>query len=176
MHYGNIKNCDIADGIGVRVTLFVSGCTNKCPGCFQPETWDFNYGEEFTEETQEKILKFLSPGYIRGLTLLGGDPFEPANQRGLLDFVKRVKDAYPEKDIWAYSGFVYEDMLTAGKYPHTDVTEEFLSLIDVLVDGPFIEEKKNLKLKFCGSENQRLIDLNKTRASGKISIWNEDEI
>jgi len=173
MYYGNIKNFDIANGIGVRVTLFVSGCTNHCPGCFQPETWSFTYGEPFTEETENKLLEMLSPDYINGLTLLGGDPFEPENQRALVPVLRRVREAYPKKTIWAFSGFLYEDMLTSGCHAHCEVTEEMLSLIDVLVDGPFVEEKKDIALRFRGSSNQRLIDLDLTRRTGTLTMWND---
>ena len=171
MYYGNIKNFDIANGIGVRVTLFVSGCTNHCHGCFQPETWSFTYGEPFTEETENALLAMLAPDYINGLTLLGGDPFEPENQRALLPFLRRVKAAYPDKTIWAFSGYEYEDMGRVGCRPHCEATEEMLSLIDVLVDGPFIEAKKEVGLRFRGSTNQRLIDLNRTRAAGVLTLW-----
>ena len=173
MYYGTIKNCDIANGIGVRVTLFVSGCTNHCPGCFQPETWSFTYGEPFTEETESKLLDMLAPDYINGLTLLGGDPFEPENQRALLPFLKKVKAAFPNKTIWAFSGFEYEDMLRIGCHPHCEVTEEMLGLIDVLVDGPFVESKKDIGLRFRGSSNQRLIDLNRTREAGRLILWDD---
>ena len=173
MYYGNIKNFDIANGVGVRVTLFVSGCTNHCPGCFQPETWNFTYGEPFTEETENTLLEMLAPDYINGLTLLGGDPFEPENQRSLLPFLRRVRETYPKKTIWAFSGFLYEDMLTPGCHAHCEVTEEMLSLIDVLVDGPFVEEKKDISLRFRGSSNQRLIDLNLTRSTGSLTMWND---
>ena len=148
MYYGEIKNCDIANGIGVRVTLFVSGCTNRCPGCFQPETWDFCYGEPFTAETEELLLGLLKPAYIQGLTLLGGDPFEPENQRALLPFLKRVKQTYPNKNIWAFSGFTWEELHDPNAHPCTEVTEEMLSLVDVLVDGRFIEAQKNISLHF----------------------------
>ena len=170
MNYGNIKNCDIADGPGVRVTLFVSGCTNHCKGCFQPETWDFGYGEPFTKETEETLIKMLEPHYIAGLTLLGGDPFEPSNQRALLPFVKRVHELCPEKTIWAYSGFTYEELTTNGSHPRCEVTDELLGLLDVLVDGRFVEEKKDLRLRFRGSSNQRIIDVKKTLADGKIVL------
>lgn len=171
MYYGNIKNCDIANGIGVRVTLFVSGCRNHCPGCFQPETWDFSYGEPFTDETESLLLEMLGPAYINGLTLLGGDPFEPENQRVLLPFLRRVKRAFPRKTIWAFTGYVYEDMLRAGSAPHCEATEEMLGLIDVLVDGPFVESLKEIGLRFRGSSNQRLIDLNETRERGELTLW-----
>lgn len=171
MYYGEIKNCDIANGSGVRVTLFVSGCTNRCPGCFQPQTWDFCYGQPFTAETEEMILNMLKPAYIHGLTLLGGDPFEPENQRALLPFLKRVKQLYPAKDIWAFSGFTWEELHDSEAHPCTEVTEEMLSLVDVLVDGRFIEAQKNISLRFRGSENQRIIDVPATVRENKITLW-----
>ena len=176
MHYGAIKNCDIANGPGVRVTLFVSGCTNKCKNCFQPQTWDFNYGEPFTEETEQKIIEMLKPDYITGLTLLGGEPFEPSNQRALVPFVKKVREAYPSKTIWAFTGFTFERLNTIGDHPNCEVTKEFLSLIDVLVDGRFIEELKSLALRFRGSSNQRLIDMKKTLKKGEIVMWEDEPI
>ncbi len=173
MHYGEIKNCDIANGVGVRVSLFVSGCTNHCEGCFQPETWDFNYGNDFTEETENRILEMLAPDYICGLTVLGGEPFEPKNQRVLVDFLRKVRRKYPEKSIWCFTGFTLEMLETEGTHCHCEVTEEMLSLIDVLVDGRFDKNKKNISLRFRGSENQRLIDLNLTRECGTLTLWNE---
>lgn len=173
MHYGEIKNCDIANGIGVRVSLFVSGCTNHCEDCFQPETWDFNYGNDFTEETENKILEMLAPDYICGLTVLGGEPFEPENQRVLVDFLRKVRRKYPEKSVWCFTGFTLEMLETEGTHCHCEVTEEMLSLIDVLVDGRFDKNKKNISLCFRGSENQRLIDLNLTRECGTLTLWNE---
>lgn len=161
MHYGNIKECDIADGPGVRVSLFVSGCRHHCKGCFNPETWDFEYGQLYTEETQEKILKLLAPGYIKGFTLLGGEPFEPENQRELVKLLKRIKEEYPEKDVWCYSGYLYDVDLAEGGSVYTEVTEEMLSYIDVLVDGEFVEELKDVSLAFRGSSNQRIIELGK---------------
>lgn len=171
MYYSNIKNCDIADGIGVRVALFVSGCTNCCEGCFQPETWDFHYGQPFTSETEDTLLGMLAPGYINGLTLLGGDPFEPENQRALIPFLKRVREWFPKKDIWTFTGFLYEDLLRPGSHPRCEVTDDILSMLDVLVDGPFILAKKEVGLRFRGSRNQRLIDLNKTREAGGVTLW-----
>ena len=170
MNYCNIKNCDIANGTGVRVSLFVFVCRNHCKGCFQKETWDFSYGEEFTKETEDKILEMLAPTYINGLTILGGEPFEEENQRALLPFVKRVRAAYPEKDIWVFSGYTLEELLTEGMRPRCEVTSELLSLIDILVDGRFEEDKKNISLKFRGSENQRIIDLKKSAGTGKIVL------
>ncbi|MBR1639395.1 MAG: anaerobic ribonucleoside-triphosphate reductase activating protein [Treponema sp.] len=161
MNYGNIKKTDIADGEGVRVTLFVSGCRIHCPGCFQPQTWDFNFGQEFTEATENEILEALKPSYIAGLTVLGGEPFEPENQAVLAPFLERVRAAYPKKNIWCYSGYVYEKDLLAGGSRHTEYTDRMLACIDVLVDGPFIEAQKNLMLSFRGSENQRILRLKK---------------
>ena len=171
MYYGNIKNCDIANGIGVRVTLFVSGCTNRCPHCFQPETWDFCYGQPFTAETEAELLKMLEPSYIDGLTLLGGEPFEPENQRVLLPFVKRIREKLPRKTIWAYSGFTLDEMKTDGSHPRCEVTDEQLAQLDVLVDGRFVEELKDISLLFRGSSNQRLIDMKKTLDEGRVVIW-----
>lgn len=173
MYYGEIKNCDIANGAGVRVTLFVSGCTNRCPGCFQPQTWDFDYGKPFTAETEEELISMLAPEYINGLTLLGGDPFEPDNQRDLVPFVRRVRETYPNKTVWAFTGFVYEDLLREGSYPRCEVTDRLLTMTDVLVDGPFIQDMKDISLRFRGSRNQRLIDMNKTHAAGKIVLWDD---
>ncbi len=171
MHYGNIKKYDIADGEGVRVSLFVSGCTNHCKGCFQQETWDFLFGKPYTEDTEQEILQALNHEYIQGLTLLGGEPFEPENQRVLVNLLKKVKQQYPEKDIWSYTGFVLDKDLLPGCRKHTEVTDEMLSYLDVLVDGPFMLDKKNISLEFRGSENQRLIDMNKTRQTGKIVLY-----
>ena len=172
MYYGEIKNYDIANGLGVRVTLFVSGCTNKCEGCFQPQTWDFHYGKPFTEETGNTIIEMLAPDYINGLTVLGGEPFEPANQRELLPFLKKVRAAYPQKDIWIFSGFTLDELTTEGSYCRTDVTDEMLSLADVLVDGRFVLEKKDISLQFRGSSNQRVLDMRKTRETGE-PVWLE---
>ena len=173
MYYGNIKNCDIANGIGVRVTLFVSGCTNRCPHCFQPETWDFCYGQPFTAETEAKLLKMLEPSYIDGLTLLGGEPFEPQNQGPIVELLRQVRKKYPEKSIWAFSGYLFDRDILTGRLGDFAVTKEFLSYLDVLVDGPFILEKKNLSLRFRGSENQRLIDVPASLESGKIVLWED---
>ena len=170
MHYGEIKACDVADGPGVRVTLFVSGCTNRCKGCFQPQTWDFAYGEPFDAAAQERVLSLLAPDYVSGLTLLGGEPFEPENQRALLPFIRRVRERCPKKTIWAYSGFTLEEMLRPGAHPCCEATRSLLALLDVLVDGRFEEEKKSAALKFCGSSNQRLIDLRATLKEGHIVL------
>ena len=170
MHYSTIKDCDIANGIGVRITLFVSGCTNHCKNCFQPQTWDFDFGEPFTEDTEEKLLEMLKPDYINGLTLLGGEPMEPQNQRALVPFLKRVREAYPNKNIWCFTGFTYEVLKTDGSHPRCEVTDEMLSLIDVLVDGRYVDELKDLTLQFRGSSNQRLIDMVKTRENGEVTL------
>lgn len=172
MNYCNIKKCDIANGEGVRTTLFVSGCTNHCEECFQPETWDFNYGQPFTAETEEELIASMKPAYIKGLTLLGGEPMEPANQRVLLPFLKRVRAELPEKNIWCFTGFRLDDELwKEGAYPRCEVTDELLQQIDVLVDGRYLKALKNISLLFRGSSNQRLIDLPKTLKSGVITEW-----
>lgn len=172
MNYATIKNCDIANGPGVRVSLFVSGCTHHCKGCFNEVAWDFDYGEPFTQQTIRTILDMMKPGYIKGLTLLGGEPFEPENQGPIVELLRQVKKAYPQKSIWAFSGYLYEK-ITSHTLGDWAVTQEFLSYLDVLVDGPFVEEKKNLALRFRGSENQRLIDMPATLASGKIVLWED---
>ena len=169
MNYGKINPNDIANGLGVRVTLFVSGCTHHCKGCFNSETWDFNYGSPFTEETEEHILKLLEPYYIQGLTLLGGEPMEIQNQRALLPLLKKVRRMYPEKDIWCYSGYLFGTEIKEGR-AHCEVTDDILSCIDVLVDGRFIEEKKNIMLKFRGSENQRIIDVKESLKQNKVIL------
>jgi len=169
MHYGVIKTADIANGEGVRVSLFVSGCTNACPGCFQPETWDFCYGEEFTRETEDMIIQELEGGYYQGLTVLGGEPFEPSNQEALLPFLKRVKEERPDRDIWMYTGNLYEDFLPGGRR-YTEWTDGILDLIDILVDGRFVEAQKDLMIKFRGSRNQRIIDMKETRKAGQVVL------
>lgn len=170
MKYASIKYCDIANGLGCRTVLFVSGCRNHCKGCFQPETWAFDYGNDFTDEVQDEILKSLAPAYVQGLTLLGGDPFEEENQKALLPFVRKVRRQYPNKDIWAYTGYIYDKDLVEGGRKYTEDTDELLSMIDILVDGPFVEELKDITLKFKGSSNQRVMDLQKTRKTGDIVI------
>lgn len=173
MYYGEIKKLDIANGAGVRVSLFVSGCTNHCEECFQPQTWNFCYGKPFTEETENEILEALKPAHVQGLTVLGGEPFEPENQRTLLPFLKKVRADYPDKNIWCYSGFVLESELLRPSYARCEVTDEMLAQIDVLVDGRYIKELRNLSLAFRGSSNQRIIDMNKTRATGETTLWEE---
>ncbi len=161
MHYGAIKNFDVADGLGVRVSLFVSGCRNCCPGCFNEATWDFSYGQEFTKETEKQIIEALRPSHIQGFSLLGGEPFEEENQEVLAPFLELIKSTYPEKDIWCWTGYVLEKDLLEGGRKHTEFTDRMLTCIDTLVDGPFILEQKNLMLEFRGSENQRIIQLGK---------------
>lgn len=173
MHYGLIRNCDIANGPGIRVSLFVSGCTNRCEGCFQPETWDFNYGQVFTAEIEESIINDLRPSYIQGLTILGGEPFEPQNQRVLIHLIKRVREELPEKDIWCFTGFTLDHQLSVNGKKYCEVTDEILDSIDVLVDGKFELDKKNISLKFRGSENQRLIDMKATRDAKSIILWDK---
>ena len=168
MYYSAIKYTDIANGLGVRTVLFVSGCRNRCKGCFQPETWNFNNGQLFDKSAENDIIESMKPAYIKGLTLLGGDPFEPENQTGLIGFIRRVKKECPDKDIWAYTGYLLDkDLMPEGRL-YTEVTDELLSYIDVLVDGPFVEEKKSLSLKFKGSANQRVIDMHVYRKTGNI--------
>ena len=172
MNYATIKKRDIANGPGVRVSLFVSGCTHRCPGCFNEIAWDFSYGDPFTPAVEQELLELMAPDYISGMTLLGGEPFEVANQRALLPFLRRVKEQYPQKTLWCFSGYTFEEL--TGKQEsrcRCETTDEMLSLLDVLVDGRFELEKKNIRLRFRGSENQRLIDMNKTRGSGTIVLW-----
>ena len=156
MYFGKIDTMDIANGEGIRVTLFVSGCRNHCKGCFQPETWDFKYGQKFDEHTEEFIIKSLKSDYITGLTLLGGDPFEPENAFDLIGFLKKIKALYPHKTIWCYTGYVFENLITNPLY------KQMLQLIDVLVDGKFEQELYQVGLKFKGSTNQRIIDVQKS--------------
>lgn len=169
MNYSAIKYCDIANGTGIRTVLFVSGCRNHCKDCFQPETWSFAYGEPFTAEVEEEIIASLAPDYVRGLTLLGGDPFEPENQKALLPFIRRVKERCPGKDIWAYTGYVLDVDLAPGGKCSTEDTGELLALVDVLVDGPFVAEEKDISLQFKGSRNQRVIDCAHYCKTGKIT-------
>ena len=176
MNYCNIKKYDIANGEGVRTTLFVSGCTNKCEHCFQPETWDFDYGERFTDEVADGIIKSLEPYYVNGLTLLGGEPFEPKNQPELVRLLRRVRAERPDKNVWCFTGFTLDrELLVDGAYPRTEYTDEMLSLIDVLVDGRFVNSLKDISLRFRGSKNQRVIDMNATREKGKIVLLYEKE-
>jgi anaerobic ribonucleoside-triphosphate reductase activating protein len=184
MNYGNIKKTDISNGEGVRVSLFVSGCRNHCPGCFNQDTWNFAFGTPFTKETEDELIADLAPDYIAGLSVLGGEPFEPENQRVLMPFLRRVRAAYPSKTIWCYTGYVYDaDFLSADQSmcradksagraagrKWCEVTDEMISLIDVLVDGPFILAQKNISLQFRGSENQRILRLNEMRKKEQSS-------
>ena len=170
MNYAGIKYCDIANGVGCRTVLFVSGCRNHCKDCFQPHTWDFNYGEAFDEKIQEEVLESLKPAYVQGITLLGGEPFEPENQVELVKFMRKVKEQYPNKDVWAFTGYVYDVDLMPGGRKYCEATDELLSMLDILVDGPFMAEQKDLTLKFRGSRNQRIIDMAETRKANQIVL------
>ena len=173
MNYASIKNCDIANGPGVRVSLFVSGCTHHCKGCFNEIAWNFDYGQPFTQETIDMVLDMLKPAYVKGLTLLGGEPFEPQNQPAIVDLLRQVKATYPEKSIWAFSGYLFDRDILPGKLGDPAITRESLSYLDVLVDGPFIEAKKNLSLRFRGSENQRLINVPASLEKGSVVLWED---
>ncbi|MCD7735379.1 MAG: anaerobic ribonucleoside-triphosphate reductase activating protein [Lachnospiraceae bacterium] len=164
MNYGKIKNCDIANGPGVRISLFVSGCRHHCKGCFNAEAWSFDYGKPFTAETEQSILDLLRPDYIQGFTALGGEPFEPENQPTVTGLLKKIREQYPKKDIWCYTGYLYDVDLVPGGRVYTGVTEEMLSYIDVLVDGEFIEAEKDISLQFRGSRNQRILTLSQSRS------------
>lgn len=172
MNYGEIKNYDIANGEGVRVSLFVSGCTHHCKNCFNHETWNFEYGKPFTKETENYIIECLSPSYIDGLSLLGGEPFEPDNQKVLLPFLRRLKNDLPNKTIWCYTGYLFDKELLNESRARCEFTDEMLSLIDVLVDGEFIQDLYDISLAFRGSSNQRIIDVQKSLESGEIKLHN----
>ena len=173
MNYAQIKNNDIANGPGIRVSLFVSGCTHRCPGCFNEEAWDFSYGKPFTQETVDEILAMLSPDRIRGLTLLGGEPFEPQNQGPIVELLRQIKSRYPNKSIWAFSGYLFDRDILAGRLGDREITMEYLRYLDVLVDGPFVMAKKDLNLRFRGSSNQRLIDVPASLESGTVVLWKD---
>lgn len=173
MNYATIKNCDIANGPGVRVSLFVSGCTHHCKGCFNEVAWDFDYGQPFTQETIDSILQMLKPTHVKGITLLGGEPFEPQNQPALVDLLRQIKATYPEKSIWAFSGYLFDKDILPGKLGDPAVTREFISYLDVLVDGRFVEEKKDLTLRFRGSSNQRLINVPASLQKGEVVLWED---
>ncbi len=175
MNYATIKKCDIANGEGVRVSLFVSGCTHRCKNCFNAVAWDFSYGEPFTAATEEEIFAELKKSYVNGLSLLGGEPFEPQNQRALLPFVRKVREKFPKKTIWCYTGFVFDEKtgLLREKNKNTECTAELIRHMDVLVDGPFVEELKDISLVFRGSSNQRVIDVQKTLQRGEIVLYLE---
>lgn len=176
MNYAEIKYYDIANGVGTRTTLFVSGCTHHCEECFQPETWSFEFGSEFTGEVADKLIESMRPSYVRGLTLLGGEPMEPANQRGLVEFLERVKAELPGKTVWCFTGDLLEDLLDGMSLRHTEVTERILACIDVLVDGPYVKELHDISLRFRGSSNQRIIDMPATRAAGEVVLWVDEEV
>ena len=173
MNYATIKSFDVANGPGIRVSLFVSGCTHRCPGCFNEVAWDFDYGQPFNQGVIDLILSMLKPSHIKGLTILGGEPFEPRNQGPVLELLRQVKKAYPEKSIWAFSGYLFDRDILAGRLGPWAVTEEYLGYLDVLVDGPFIQAKKNLSLRFRGSENQRLINVPESLEQGEIVLWED---
>ena len=176
MNYAALKKFDIANGPGVRVSLFVSGCRHRCKNCFNKEAWDFSYGKPFTESTEREILNAMSAEYITGLSLLGGEPFEPENRPALTEFLKTVKKEFPEKSVWCYTGFRLEDeLLRDGSHPRCAVTDDLLSCIDVLVDGRFVAAEKDIRLQFRGSRNQRVLDLPKTLAAGQPVIWEQLE-
>ena len=173
MNYAAIKNLDIANGPGLRVSLFVSGCTHRCPGCFNEIAWDFNYGESFTDETISYMLSLLEPAHIEGLTLLGGEPFEPENQAALVRLLREVKQQYPKKSIWAFSGYLFDTQILSGKLGAWDITKEILQYLDVIVDGPFVEAQKDLTLRFRGSSNQRIIDVPASLSQNEIVLWKD---
>lgn len=173
MNYAEIKTNDIANGPGVRVSLFVSGCRHKCKNCFNQVAWDFHYGKEFTRETMDELIEYLRPYYIRGLTLLGGEPLEYENQVGLLPFIRRVKEELPNKDIWCFSGFLFDKEITEQMYPKWEVTRQLLSCLDVMVDGRYVDALRDISLRFRGSSNQRLIDVQKSLTAGKVVLWEE---
>lgn len=171
MNYAEIKTCDVANGPGVRVSLFVSGCTHHCEGCFNKETWDFNFGKPFTDEVIDDIIEYMKPDYIKGITLLGGEPLEQTNQQGLLPLIRKIDQIYPEKDIWCFTGYDFEKDVIGRMMKEWDETKEFMSYIDVLVDGEFMIDKKDLNLVFKGSSNQRTIMVQESLAEGKIIYW-----
>lgn len=171
MNYATIKKRDIANGVGVRVSLFVSGCTHRCKNCFNKETWEFSFGEKYTDKTQALILSYLEPSFINGLSLLGGEPFEPQNQKELLNLLREVKEKFPKKDIWCYTGYLFDEHLLSDSRARCEYTDEMLSYIDVLVDGPYIEEEKDITLQFRGSKNQRVIDVKRSLSEKKIVLW-----
>ncbi len=171
MNFATIKKYDVANGPGVRVSLFVSGCGHRCKGCFNAEAWDFAYGSPYTAATEEEILSALSKSYIAGLSLLGGEPFDPRNQEIVCGLLKKVKERFPQKDVWCYTGYTLETDLQEGGAAFTPFTKDMLARIDVLVDGEFVEALKDIKLRFRGSSNQRIIDLKRTRESGGIKLW-----
>ena len=173
MNYATIKPRDIANGPGVRVSLFVSGCTHRCPGCFNEEAWDFDYGQPFDQSTIDEILELLQPDYVQGLTLLGGEPFDPRNQPAIVELLRQIKAKYPNKSIWAFTGYLFDRDILPGRLGESAITREYLSHLDVLVDGPFIQSRKNLTLRFRGCDNQRLIDVPESLSRGEVVIWED---
>lgn len=171
MYYATIKYDDISNGTGIRTSLFVSGCTHACKGCFNKEAWKFNFGEVFNREVEQKIFTSVEPKYVAGLSLLGGEPLEPENQRALVGFLKEFKYRYPNKTIWCYTGYKYDEDLKEGKRAYTEVTDQVLECIDVMVDGKFEQELYDITLRFKGSKNQRIIDIRKSRKENKIVLW-----
>ncbi len=176
MNYAEIKYCDIANGAGVRTSLFVSGCRHHCPGCFNPGTWDFSAGKPFTLAVEEEIFESLEPSYVVGLTLLGGEPMEPENQAVLAGFLERLHRRHPSKTVWLYTGFTWDDIVGGQSRAHTKDAPRILAQLDVLVDGPFVLEKKNLMLRFRGSSNQRIIDVPRSLEAGKVCLWEDDPV
>lgn len=172
MNYGEIKKCDIANGEGVRVSLFVSGCTHHCKGCFNAQTWNFSYGEPFTKETENYIIDLMKSSYITGFSVLGGEPFEPENQRVLLPLLRRLKKEYPNKNIWCYTGYLFDKELLNKSRARCEATDEMLSYIDILVDGEFIEQLKDISLAYRGSSNQRIIDVKSSLKNNSVVLWN----
>ncbi len=175
MNYADIKQYDVANGPGIRVSLFVSGCTRRCEGCFNKEAWDFHYGRPFTQETIQQIIDWLSPSYVRGLTILGGEPFEHENQKGLLSLLRQVRQTYPKKEIWCFSGYLFDEDICGRMCSEWEETKEMLSYLDVLVDGRFVEAQKNANLVFKGSANQRTIMVQESLKSGEIVLWQKPE-
>ncbi|MBQ7200662.1 MAG: anaerobic ribonucleoside-triphosphate reductase activating protein [Eubacterium sp.] len=176
MNYADIKQYDVANGIGVRVSLFVSGCTHACEGCFNKEAWDFNYGKPFTDKEIDDIISYMSPSYVSGLSLLGGEPMEPQNQEGILPLLRRVHETYPEKTVWMYTGYLFDEDILGRMCKESEISREIISYIDILVDGPFILARKNLKVNFRGSDNQRIIDVKKSLETGEVIHWSEERV
>ncbi len=176
MNFATIKYFDIANGPGVRTCLFVSGCTHRCPGCFNFEAWDFNAGDPFDQAVQDALVESLVPDYVDGMTILGGEPMEPSNQEALVEFLERVRKTYPEKSLWMYTGDTYEDLIDDKSARHTPYTNRILDVLDVLVDGKFVQKLYDITLRFRGSSNQRLIDLKKTREVGEVVLWSDEKI
>lgn len=174
MNYADIKQYDVANGPGVRVSVFVSGCTHYCKGCFNQEAWDFSYGNPFTEETIDRVIEYMKPSYVKGLTVLGGEPMEPQNQPGVLDLLRKVKNAYPEKSVWLFTGYDYEKDILGRMWAEVPQTKELLSYLEVMVDGEFVEELKNLSLRFKGSSNQRTILVQESLKAGQIVLYDLD--